>query len=1110
MAQILTFCIILGVIPWYTGSLYGQSAVLTWHNDNARTGQNLQETVLTPVNVNTSTFGKLFTISVDGKVDAQPLYVPSLAIPGNGTHNVLYVATEHDSAYAFDADTGAILWHVSLLGSDETTSDDRGCFQVAPEIGITATPAIDLHAGSHGTIYMVAMSKDAAGEYHHRLHAMDLATGAEESGAPVEVQAAVPGTGVEGSGSVLSFDPKIHKDRAALLIENGTVYTSWGSHCDQGNYTGWVIGYDQITLRQTGVINLTPNGNDGGIWGSGAGPAADAGGNLYVSMGNGTFDTTLDASGLPTGADYGNSFVRLSAAGGSLAVTDYFTMTNTVMESSGDIDLGSGGIVLLPPLDDAQGNARMLAVGGGKDGMIYVVDGSNMGKFNPQATTAYQQLTASPVFSSPAWFNGTLYHGSTGLPLRAFTFANGDFAMTSQSSNSFFYPGTTPSISANGISNGIVWAVANDSPAVLHAYAASNLSRELYNSNQAANGRDTFGDGNKFIVPTVVNGKVYVGTTDGVAVFGLLNTSAGSPNLNITKMHTGAFAAGQSGASYTITVQNTGNGASNGTVTVTDALPATLTAKSISGTGWSCTPPAGPCTRSDALAAGGSYPAITIIVDIASGATGSVVNTATVSGGGAASMSSTDTAILGIALPAPFLTSPANGASGVSLSPILTWNSPGNATSYEVFLGSSFPPPSLMITSAVSYAPGSLNSNTTYYWKIVARSATGVPSSSAVSSFTTGPSLFIPIHPCRIADTRNAVGPFGGPALAAQASRDFLIPNSSCHIPANATAYSLNIAVVPKGPLPYLTLYPAGQTAPFVATLNSIDGRIKSNAAIVPAGANGAISIFATSATDVIIDINGYFAPASNGTGLAFYPLTPCRIANTQNSTGVLGGPSLAAGKPRTFPLLSSNCSVSANAQAYALNFTGVPRGPLGYITAWPTGQPQPLVASLNALTGTITANAVIVGAGMNGSIDVFASDATDLAIDITGYFAPPGAGGLSLYNVTPCRVLDTRLPAGRPPFAGILVTDVSAASCGVPDSARAFVLNTTAVPSESLGSLTIWPQGEQQPADPTLIAMDSAITNNVTIVPTSNGSVSVFSSASTHLILDVFAYFAP
>jgi hypothetical protein len=509
-----------------------QVSVLTWHNDNARSGQNLSESILTPANVNSSTFGKLFTITVDGKVDAQPLYVPSLNLRATGFHNVLYVVTEHDSAYAFDADTGAELWHASLLAAGETSSDARNCTQIVPEIGITSTPVIDMQIGPHGTMYLVAMSKAAPGTYHQRLHALDLTTGAEQFNGPIEIAATYPGTGAEGSAGTQHFAASQHEDRPALLIANGVVYTTWGSHCDAAPYTGWVIGYNASTLAQTSVLNLTPNGNDGGIWMAGGGPAADASGNLYLLMGNGTFDTTLSA-GFPAHGDYGNAFVKIQVSStGALSVADYFTMSNTTSESNSDQDLGSGGIMLLPSMNDASGQPHSLAVGAGKDQNIYVVDQNNMGKFSASADSIYQMMktaVAGGVFSSPAWFNGTLYYGAVGDVLRAFKFSNGAFSLSSESTHSFASPGATPSISANGAQNAILWAAENTSPAVLHAYDATNLATELYNSNQAAKGRDQFGTGNKFIVPTVVNGKVYVGTTTGVGVFGLLCSYAIAP-----------------------------------------------------------------------------------------------------------------------------------------------------------------------------------------------------------------------------------------------------------------------------------------------------------------------------------------------------------------------------------------------------------------------------------------------------------------------------------------------------------------------------------------------------------------------------------------------------
>ena len=503
--------------------------VTTYHFDAARDGLNANETILTPANVNAAKFGRIGFDTVDGKVDAQPLYLANVSF-GGLLRNVLYVASEHDSVYAFDADTGAQLWKTPVLGGGETPSDDHGCSQITPEIGITSTPVIDRSQGPNGTMFLVAETKDSAGRYHQRLHALDVATGAEIAGGPAEIAAAYPGTGSNSASGSVTFDPALYAERAALLLLNGNVYTSWSSHCDQGLYTGWVMVYSETTLQQTQVLNLTPNGNEGSVWMSGDGPAADNLGNIYLLDANGTFDTTFDANGFPSKGDYGNAMVKLGASGATakLAVTDYFEMYNGVQESTHDQDLGSGGELLLPDQTDASGGVLHLVVGAGKDGNIYLADRDNMGKFNAAANPLYQQVPGqlSGVFSSPAYFNGSLYYGSVGSPLRAFAMTDGKLgtAPSSQSAASFAYPGTTPSVSSNGTANGMVWTLESGlgSPGVLHAYDATDLSKELYNSNQAAGGRDSFGNGNKFITPVIVNGKVYVGTTTGVAVFGLL------------------------------------------------------------------------------------------------------------------------------------------------------------------------------------------------------------------------------------------------------------------------------------------------------------------------------------------------------------------------------------------------------------------------------------------------------------------------------------------------------------------------------------------------------------------------------------------------------------
>src|SRR5580700_1222602 len=288
------------------------NAVITYHNDNARTGQNLNETTLTPGNVSVSSFGKLFIIATDGKVDGQPLYLPNVSTPSHGTHNILYVASEHGTVYGFDADTGSVLWQVSTLVSGEKTSDDHGCSQVTPEIGVTSTPVIDPSAGPHGTIYVVAMSKDGSGNYHQRLHALDVTTGAEQFSGPKEIQASFPGKGDNSSGGKVIFAPGQYEERAGLLLVNGVLYAAWTSHCDIRPYTGWIISYDESTLAQVSVLNVTPNGSEGAIWMAGSGPAADTSGNIYLLDANGDFDTQLDARGFPSRGDFGNAFLKIS------------------------------------------------------------------------------------------------------------------------------------------------------------------------------------------------------------------------------------------------------------------------------------------------------------------------------------------------------------------------------------------------------------------------------------------------------------------------------------------------------------------------------------------------------------------------------------------------------------------------------------------------------------------------------------------------------------------------------------------------------------------------------------------------------------------------------
>jgi outer membrane protein assembly factor BamB len=501
--------------------------VVTYHNDIARTGQNQRETTLTYSNVESSSFGKLFTLPVDGVIDAEPLYLSAVTIPGKGTHNVVYAVTENDSVYAFDADTGTQLWRVSVMAKGEEPSGTHDCGQISPQIGISATPVIDRGSGPNGTIYVVAMSKNAS-KYFQRIHALDVTTGAEEFGGPTTVQASFPGNGDNSHNGNVIFDPGQYAERAGLLLLNHVIYTTWTSHCDQRPYTGWLIGYNESTLAQTGVLNVTPNGNKGAIWQAGSGMASD-GKFIFFLDGNGTFDIKMNSKGFPAKGDYGNAFLKVSTANKKLRVADYFNMFDTVSESDRDEDLGSGGAMVLPPMKDAEGNVHYLAVGAGKDENIYIVDRTNMGKFNPHSDSAiYQEVDGAlggGEWATSAYYNGSIYFGPHGNHLMQFEFSQARLTTSPHSNSvaSFTYPGTTPSISANGLNNGIVWAIEHTDPIdVLHAYQAGNLAKELYNSNQAKNQRDNFGSASHFGTPMIVNGKVYVGTTNGVAVFGLL------------------------------------------------------------------------------------------------------------------------------------------------------------------------------------------------------------------------------------------------------------------------------------------------------------------------------------------------------------------------------------------------------------------------------------------------------------------------------------------------------------------------------------------------------------------------------------------------------------
>lgn len=526
-SRLFLLCVAL-LLPF---PVLSQVNVLTYHADNARTGQNVRERILTLQNVNSTAFGKLFAHPVDGQIYAQPLELQNVQIPGVGKHNVVYVATEHDSVYAFDADnnTGANanpLWQVSFIdpanGITPIPEADIGVNFIYPEVGITSTPVID---ATTGTLYVVAATKEN-GAYFQRLHALDVATGIEKFAGPVEIDATVAGTGWGSVNGQISFDPLREHQRAALLLSRGVVYIAWSSHGLESQYVyhGWVMGYDAKTLTQTAVVNITPNGKQGGIWLSGGGLTAGPKGDLFTLTGNGTFD--IDQGGI----DYGESFLHLTP---DLQVADFFSPYDEAELSDNDRDLGGGEALIFPETNYAI--IPHLAVGAGKGGTIYLVDLRDMGGFNPlqnqNLETIENAFDGNGMFNSPGYWQQRLYFCASKDVLRIFQIANGMISPTpiATSTHAFNSPGATSVISANGATNGIVWLLeyvksqtnqGYGDPAVLHALDATN-AMELYNSSQAGS-RDVPGYSLHFIAPIVANGKVYVGTANELDVFGLL------------------------------------------------------------------------------------------------------------------------------------------------------------------------------------------------------------------------------------------------------------------------------------------------------------------------------------------------------------------------------------------------------------------------------------------------------------------------------------------------------------------------------------------------------------------------------------------------------------
>ncbi len=498
--------------------------VTTAQANNSRTSAYLNEKQLTLSNVNAATFGKLFSRAVDGDVFAQPLFLPGLEIPKAGKRNIVFVATEHDSVYAFDLNgtADAPLWKTSFLdagkGITPVPAMEVSCPFIAPEVGITSTPVID---ASSNTLYVLARTKEN-GRFAQKLHALDLANGSEKFGGPVVIQAAVKGSARDASrGGEIVFDARRENPRAALLLAGGQVYLTWGSSCDEGPYHGWIMAYDARTLAQTAVFNVSPDGNEGGIWQSDAGPAADKDGNVFVATGNGDFNAVPGSNG----RNYGDTLLKFQLQGKDLAIRDYFTPFNQKQLEAKDLDLGSQGPVLLP--DQPGPHPHMLVVAG-KEGKLYVVDRDHLGKYQARSDQVIQTITAAGAYGAAAYWNSHVYFTDDTHATSDFAVANGRLALKSKTSR-MGQSAATPAVSANGTTDGIVWVVAtkewNESfknkPAVLHAYDATNVTRELYNSEQRGD-RDRAGMTVRFSIPTVADGRILLGTRGRLDVYGLL------------------------------------------------------------------------------------------------------------------------------------------------------------------------------------------------------------------------------------------------------------------------------------------------------------------------------------------------------------------------------------------------------------------------------------------------------------------------------------------------------------------------------------------------------------------------------------------------------------
>jgi sugar lactone lactonase YvrE len=876
------------------------------------------------------------------------------------------------------------------------------------------------------------------------------------------------------------------------------------------------------------IRKVTPNGTISTVAGTGVEGYSGDGGQATNARLNQPWAVALDAEGSIYISDSGNYRVRKVAPGGTIS-----TVAGTGVQGSS----GDGGPATNAQLSnptglalDAAGNlyigdssaVRKVAVSGGittvatsNDPIGVAVDGAgNLYVTDYSGWTCYDAFRMTRMFCSQGDIVKVTSDGAAAV-------VPGTFISDSNYSG---YGSGPAGVAVDALGNLYV-SYAGGSQSTLRKVAADGTATTVAG---VASNTGYSGDGGPATsallsqphgVAVDAAGDVYFADSQNNAIR-LLVPQGTRAVLSVTLTHSaGALTQGQSGVTWSAVVTNAASaGPTSGLVTVSEWVPTGLTLVSMSGAGWTCS--GSTCTRADALNPGSSYPPIAVTMNVATDASRLLINEASVSGGGGAVASASDIAITLLPPATPDLIFPANGAAAIVAWPVLSWNAAVAATSYDVFFGPSSPPTLVTNTAATSFAPGALNPGATYYWQVVARNGGGTAASATRSFTEAAPAVglrFVPVTPCRVVDTRLAAGPFGGPALTVDSPRSFTIPQSGCGIPSTARAYALNVTVLPAGLLSFLTLWPAGQPRPGVSTLNSFSGTVVANAAVVPAGAGGAVSVYVTDPTQVIIDIDGYFDTSTGANSFDFYPVTPCRIADTRGTAGTFGGPAMSTNETRDFPVPLSGCGIPAAASAYSVNVTVVPPGYLGYLTTWPTGAPRPNVSTLNSWTGKVVANAALVPVGTNESISLYVTNPTNVILDIDGYFGQPGnPGALSFYPVAPCRLADTRSALGM--FGGpALGADtwrsfpIPASVCNIPSNAKAYSLNVTAVPSGTLPYLTAWATGLPRPGVSTLNSWDGAVIANAAIVPAgTGGAVSVYVYSPADVILDINGYFAP